>query len=192
MADEVTGFLLLPLPIMEHCSFIIVPHSLVFVRWWNYGFHLIHFDRENTSFFPLSTSSLTSRMDPITCHRTNELVSPNLEFAFMLLLTTLPNRYRLLSAIIPSSNHFIHSHIAVKSFFSYFFLFSSLRLTSATPPFIRIITEVYSAPLLQICIPVHTSSSHHISLPSSFAYLTHSNHHHLILLYLVIIISSSH
>ena len=46
MAGEVTGFLLFPLPIMEHCSFIIVPHSLVFVRWWNYGFHLIHFDRE--------------------------------------------------------------------------------------------------------------------------------------------------
>jgi len=95
MADEVTGFLLLPLPIMEHCSFIIVPHSLVFVRWWNYGFHLIHFDRENTSFFPLSTSSLTCRMEPITCHRINELVSPNLEFAFMLLLATLPNRYRV-------------------------------------------------------------------------------------------------
>ena len=34
-------------------------------------------------------------MDPITCHRTNELVSPNLEFAFMLLLTTLPNRNRV-------------------------------------------------------------------------------------------------
>ena len=95
MAGEVTGFLLFPIPRMEHCSFITVPHSLVFVRWWNYGFHLIHFDRENTSFFPLSTSSLTSRMEPITCHRINELVSPNLEFAFMLLLATLPNRYRV-------------------------------------------------------------------------------------------------
>ena len=171
---------------------MVISHSFVSGLWGHFGFHLIHFDRENTSFFPLSTSSLTSRMDPITCHRTNELVSPNLEFAFMLLLTTLPNRYRLLSAIIPSSNHFIHSHIAVKPYFSYFFLFSFLRLTSAIPPFIWIITEVYYAPLLQICIPVHTSPSHHISLPSSFAYLTHSNHHHLILLYLVIIISSSH
>lgn len=34
-------------------------------------------------------------MDPITCHRTNERVSPNHEFAFMLLLTTLPNQYRV-------------------------------------------------------------------------------------------------
>ena len=173
---------------------MVISHSFVSGLWGHFGFHLIHFDRGITSFFPLSTSSLTSRMDPITCHRINELLSPNLEFAFMLLLTTLPNRYcvTLILRNIPSSNHFIHSHIAVKPYFSSFFLFSSLRLTSATPPFIRIITEMYSAPLLQICIPVHTSSSHHISLPSSFAYLTHSNHHHLILLYLVIIISSSH
>ena len=173
---------------------MVISHSFVSGLWGHFGFHLIHFDRENTSFFPLSTSSLTSRMEPITCHRTNELVSPNLEIAFILILPhfRIGTVYRLLSAIIPSSNHFIHSHIAVKSFFSYSFLFSSLRLTSATPPFIWIITEMYSAPLLQICIPVHTSSSHHISLPSSFAYLTHSNHHHLILLHLVIIISSSH
>ena len=72
---------------------MVISHSFVSGLWGHFGFHLIHFDRENTSFFPLSTSSLTSRMDPITCHRTNELLSPNLEFAFMLLLTTLPNRY---------------------------------------------------------------------------------------------------
>ena len=74
---------------------MVISHSFVSGLWGHFGFHLIHFDRENTSFFPLSTSSLTSRMDPITCHRTNELVSPNLEIAFMLLLTTLPNQYRV-------------------------------------------------------------------------------------------------
>ena len=74
---------------------MVISHSFVSGLWGHFGFHLIHFDRENTSFFPLSTSSLTSRMEPITCHRTNELLSPNLEFAFMLLLTTLPNQYRV-------------------------------------------------------------------------------------------------
>ena len=72
---------------------MVISHSFVSGLWGHFGFHLIHFDRGITSFFPLSTSSLTSRMEPITCHRINELVSPNLEFAFMLLLTTLPNRY---------------------------------------------------------------------------------------------------
>ena len=72
---------------------MVISHSFVSGLWGHFGFHLIHFDRENTSFFPLSTSSLTSRMEPITCHRINELLSPNLEFAFMLLLITLPNRY---------------------------------------------------------------------------------------------------
>ena len=194
MAGEVTGFLLFPLPIMEHCSFIIVPHSLVFVRWWNYGFHLIHFDRENTSFFPLSTSSLTSRMDPITCHRANELVSPNLEIAFMLLLATLPNRYCVTRILrnIPLIESF---HTLAYRSETLFLLLLPLLLSSS--PFSNTSIHldhhgsVYT-PLLQICIPVHTSSSHHISLPSSFAYLTHSYHHHLILLHLVIIISSSH
>ena len=74
---------------------MVISHSFVSGLWGHFGFHLIHFDRENTSFFPLSTCSLTSRMDPITCHRTNERVSPNHEFAFMLLLTTLPNQYRV-------------------------------------------------------------------------------------------------
>ena len=74
---------------------MVISHSFVSGLWGHIGFHLIHFDRENTSFFPLSTSSLTSRMEPITCHRINELLSPNLEFAFMLLLTTLPNQYRV-------------------------------------------------------------------------------------------------
>lgn len=74
---------------------MVISHSFVSGLWGHFGFHLIHFDRGITSFFPLSTSSLTSRMDPITCHRTNELVSPNLEFAFMLLLATLPNHYRV-------------------------------------------------------------------------------------------------
>lgn len=74
---------------------MVISHSFVSGLWGHFGFHLIHFDRENTSFFPLSTSSLTCRMEPITCHRINELVSPNLEFAFMLLLATLPNQYRV-------------------------------------------------------------------------------------------------
>ena len=74
---------------------MVISHSFVSGLWGHIGFHLIHFDRGITSFFPLSTSSLTSRMDPITCHRINELLSPNLEFAFMLLLTTLPNQYRV-------------------------------------------------------------------------------------------------
>ena len=74
---------------------MVISHSFVSGLWGHFGFHLIHFDRENTSFFPLSTSSLTSRMEPITCHRINELLSPNLEIAFILILTTLPNRNRL-------------------------------------------------------------------------------------------------